>query len=176
MKYILTIYLCTAVLTISSAFYCRHHSLLRMVPRMGVEANYFRGGTRVLRVLAVFREYMLQALEISTGSTLLTPGALQPFRMFVLLALGVLYYSSYSQYWQYLGLQYSSCSYSQYAQYLGHHVREYNNTLSTSSTQSIEPRNTTSTGSIGKKVSNTIYACEHTVPPSSIMHRHTYLQ
>ena len=43
----------------------------RMVPRMGVEANYFRGGgTRGLGALAVFREYMLRALEISTGSTL----------------------------------------------------------------------------------------------------------
>ena len=31
----------------------------------------FGGGTRVLRLLAVFREYMLRALEISTGSTLL---------------------------------------------------------------------------------------------------------
>ena len=31
----------------------------------------FGEGTRVLRVLAVFREYMLRALEISTGSTLL---------------------------------------------------------------------------------------------------------
>ena len=30
----------------------------------------FGEGTRVLRVLAVFREYMLRALEISTGSTL----------------------------------------------------------------------------------------------------------
>ena len=54
-------------------------------------------------------------------------------------------------YSQHLGLQYSYCSYSQYVQYLGHHLREYCNTLSTSSTQSIEPRNTVSTDRIGKK-------------------------
>ena len=66
MKYISTIYLCTAVSIISSAFYCRQHAL---VPRIGVETKCFRGGTRVLRALAVFREYMLRALEISTGST-----------------------------------------------------------------------------------------------------------
>ena len=65
MKYIWTIYLCTAVSIISSAFYCRQHAL---VPRIGVETKCFRGGTRVLRALAVFREYMLRALEISTGS------------------------------------------------------------------------------------------------------------
>ena len=33
--------------------------------------NTFLGGTRVLRVLVVLREYTLRALEISTGSTLL---------------------------------------------------------------------------------------------------------
>ena len=55
----------------------------------------FGGGTRVLRVLAVLREYMLRALEISAGSTLLILRVLQPFRMFVLrvllVVLGVLY-------------------------------------------------------------------------------------
>ena len=119
------------------------------------------GGTRVLRVLAVFREYMLRALEIYTGSMLLTLWALQPFRMFVLREMPVLealYYSSYSEYSQDLGLQSSSCSYSRHAQYLGHHILEYCNTLSTSGTQNIGPRNTASTtGRIRKKVSNTMY-------------------
>ena len=104
--------------------------------------------------------------------------ALQPFRMFVLrvlfVLLGVLYYSSYSQYSQYLGLQYSYCSYSQYAQYLGHQLRDYCNTLSTSSTQSIRPRNAASKGSIGKSIEHLTY--KHTVPRSSIMPRRTYLQ
>ena len=126
----------------------------------------FEGGTRVLRILAVFREYMLRELEISAGSTLLvllsTPtisdvctAGTAWFRMFVLRVLlevlDVLYYSSYSKYSQYLGFQYSHCSYSQHAQYLGHHLREHCNTLSTSSIQSIDPRNTASTGSFRKK-------------------------
>ena len=71
--------------------------------------------------------------------------------------LGVLYYSSYTQHSQYLDLQYWYCSYSQHAQYLGHHILEYCDTLSTSSIQSIEPRNTSGTGCLRKKVSNTIH-------------------
>ena len=48
-------------------YYCS-----RMVPRMGIGANCFRGWElEYLRVLAVFREYKLRALEISTGSALL---------------------------------------------------------------------------------------------------------
>ena len=88
---------------------------------MGVEANYIRGGDLEYVEL---QEYMLRALEISTGSKMLVLLALQPFRMVVLrvlLVLGVLCYSSSSQHSHFLGLQYSYSPYSQYAQYLGHH-------------------------------------------------------
>ena len=104
MKYISTIYLCAAVSIISSAFYCRQHlfTVHGWSHEWELKQITFWGGTQVLRVLAVFREYMLRALEISTGSTRLILWALQPLRIVVLrelLVLGVLYYSSYSHIW-----------------------------------------------------------------------------
>ena len=92
--------------------YCIQHSLYTDGPTNGRWSKLLSGeGTRVLRVLAVFREYMLQAFKISTGSALLIVRTLQPFQMFVvrvlLAVLGVLCCSSHTQYSQYLGLQYS---------------------------------------------------------------------
>ena len=46
-----------------------------------LKQNTFSGGTRILRVLAVFWEYMLRAPEIPTGSTLLILWVLQAFRI-----------------------------------------------------------------------------------------------
>ena len=129
----------------------------------------FGGGTRVLRLLAVFREYMLRALEISTGSTLLI--LLGTPTISDVCAAGTACCtrgSVLSQYSQYLRLHYSYCSYSQHAQYLGRHKLEYCNTLSTSSIQSIEPRNTASTGSLRKKVSNTIHTNMYHAAPTHL--------
>ena len=149
-----------------------------MVPRMGVEVNCFRGGNSstsstgsISGVYAastrnIYGFHNLENLstpsisDVCTASTACTRGS-------VLLI--ILPYS------QHLGLQYSYCSYSQYVQYLGHHLREYCNTLSTRSTQCIEPRNAASTGRIEKKgIEHHTY--EYTVPRGSIMHRHACLQ
>ena len=77
------------------------------------------GATGVLRVLAVFRDYLLRVLSEFRGSVLRILRALQIFRGLILRVLPVLgvLSCSYSKYAQYLGLQY--CSFSQYSQHLG---------------------------------------------------------
>ena len=144
---------------------------------MGFGANYFRGGElECLEYWQYFESIVYAAsTRISTSSTLLIRWVFQPFRMIVervLLVLEVLYYLSYSQYSQCLGLQYSYCSYSQHVQSLGHHVLDHCDTLSTSSIQSLEPRNNSSTGSLRKSIHTNMYhaapSCTDTPTYSSI--------
>ena len=151
----------------------------RIVSRMGFEENNIRGGgLDCLRVLAVFRENMLRALEISTGSALLILWILQPFRMpvlWILLAvLGVLCCSSSPStrsIWAFstrtahtspvlavFRTPHTWVQYSQHQQYPEYRTRQY--------CQHRQHR----------KNSIERHTYEHTVPCSSIMHRHTYLQ
>ena len=109
-KYFSTISLCTAVSISSSAFYYSQHSLFTDGPTKGSWTKFLSGGKHeYLEYWLLCREYMLRALEIFTGLTLLILWVLQPLLMFVLRVLlvvhGVLYCSSFCQSSQYLGLQ-----------------------------------------------------------------------
>ena len=136
---------------------------------MGVEANYVRGGTRVLRVLAAFREYMLRALGKSKGSTLLILSTPTNSDVCTAGTACCTRGSVPSQYSQCSDLQYSYCSYSQHAQYLGHHVLEY---CITTNPKYRTPQYCQHRQPQKKRIEHHSY--EH-VRCSSIMHRHTYL-
>ena len=100
-----------------------------MIRRVGVRANLFwKGQLECLRILAVFREYILRVLAVFTGSILwilLSTASISDVYTAGTARTPVLH-CPYSQYSQYLGLQ--CCSYSQYSQYLG---RQYCNSRST---------------------------------------------
>ena len=117
-----------------------------MFPRMGVEANYFRGGEREYfecwqylgSICCEHSKYL--RVQHSWYSEYSNHFGCSYCRYCLLYSGFCNAHHTPSTHSQYLSLQYSYCSYSQYSQYFGHHVLEYCNTLSTSSIQSIEHR------------------------------------
>ena len=140
MKYISTICLCTAV----SHFTADSIHCSRIVPRMGVEENYFRGGE--LEYLEHWQYFgsiccehskyrRVQHPSIPTTSDVCAAGTVCCARDFVLLIIlpvravfgpSVLVLLMYSQYSQYYGLQYYSITLSTRAtQYMYSILRAY---------------------------------------------------